>query len=299
MAVRLLARLLAFLGDDLRDQVRGWWRTGLDRLARGWAARPPKRRMAAQALALGLLVLGLASLDARARLAGRLPAPRDWLALTALLERDAHPGDLVAIFPPWLERAREAVPARLPLLATSALDAEWLPGVRRVWLVAAGGISTFGPRLPLAARTAVADTQQVGQLRVTRLDLASPVTTLGALSDQPGASARWREVQGVARRCLELAARPGEPARLVWPRLKLGGGLAGHAALLGGPGDGQARLRVKIDEEPPIPIEVAARAGWLPFRLDTTRFAGQLHALALEADMPAGTALCLEAVVLP
>jgi hypothetical protein len=299
MAVRLLARLLAHLGDDLREQVRGWWRAGLDRLGRAWAARPPKRRMAAQALALGLVLLGLGALDARGRLAGRLPAPRDWQALTALLERDARPGDLVAIFPPWLEQAREAVPARLPLLATSALDAEWLPGVRRVWLVAAGGVSSFGPQLPLATRTAVSDIQQVGQLRVLRLDLASPVTTLYALADQPGATTRWHEVQGVARRCLELAARPGEPARLAWPRLRLGGALAGHAALLGGPGDGQARLRIRIDDEPPIRLEVTARGGWLPFRVDTTRFADRVYALALEAELPAGAVLCLETVVLP
>jgi hypothetical protein len=299
MAVSLLARLLAFLGDDLRAQVRGWRRGGLDRLARAWAARPPRRRLAAQALALSLLLVGLVSLDARGRLAGRLPSVRDWQALTALLERDARPGDLVAILPPWLERAREAVPARLPLLASSTLDAEWLPGVRRVWLVTAGGVTSFGPRLPLAARTATADPQQVGQLRVTRLDLASPVTTLYALADQPGAPTRWSEVQGVVRRCLELAARPGEPARLAWPRLKLGGALAGHAALLGGPSDGQAGLRVRLGEEPPVSIEVAARGGWIPFRVDTTRFAGRGLALALEADLPAGAALCLEAVVLP
>ena len=299
MAVRLLARLLAFLGDDLRVQVRGWRRGGLNWLARAWAARPPRRRLAAQALALSLLLLGLASLDARGRLTARLPAPRDWQALTALLERDARPGDLVAILPPWLERAREAVPARLPLLATSALDAEWLPGVRRVWLVAAGGVTGFGPRHPLGDRTATADPQQVGRLRVTRLDLASPVITLFALSDQPGAPTRWREVQGVARRCLELAARPGEPARLGWPRLKLGGALAGHAALLGGPADGQARLRVRLGEEPPVTIEVPARGGWLPFRVDTARFSDRGHALALEADLPAGATLCLEAVVLP
>jgi hypothetical protein len=299
MAVRLLARLLAFLGDDLRAQVRGWRRGGLEQVARAWAARPPRRRLAAQALALSLLLLGLASLDARGRLSDRLPAARDWQALTALLERDARPGDLVAIVPPWLERAREAVPARLPLLATSTLDAEWLPGVRRVWLVAAGGVTSFGRSLPLAARTATADAQQVGQLRVTRLDLASPVNMLYALSDQPGAPTRWREVQGVARRCLELAARPGEPARLGWPRLKLGGALAGHAALLGGPADGQARLRVRLGEELPASIDLAARGGWLPFRVDTTRFAGRTYALALEADLPVGATLCLEAVVLP
>ena len=178
MAVRLLARLLAHLRDDLSAQVGGSVRGLRARVGRAWSARPPKRRIAAQGLVGALLLLGLGSLDARARLAGRLPSPLDWRALTALLERDARPGDLVAILPPWLDQARQAVPAQLPLLATSALDAEWLPGVRRVWLVAAGGVSSFGARPPLAARAAAADTQQVGQLRVTRIDLASPVLPL-------------------------------------------------------------------------------------------------------------------------
>jgi len=299
MAVRLLVRLLVHLRDDLSAQVSSSWRRLLDRLGRAWATRPPKRRLAARGLVVALLLLGLGSLDARARLSGRLPSSLDWRALTALLERDARPGDLVALFPPWLERAREAVPARLPVLATSALDAEWLPGVRRVWLVAAGGVSTFGPRPPLSSRSAAADTQQVGQLQVTRIDLAGPVTTLGSLAERGGAPARWRDVEGVARRCLELAPRPGTPARIELPRLRLGGALAGHAALLSPDTSAAARLVFRVDGGPTIPMAVTVRSGWLPFRIDTSGLGAGARTLVIEAEGPAGSAVCLEAQVLP
>jgi len=298
MAARQLASLLAHLRDDLRGQVRGWWSSGLDRLRRSPAARAPRRQLAAQALVLGLIALGLASLDARQRLTDRLPSPRDWRALTALLERDARPGDLVAILPPWLERSRMAVPARLPVLATSALDTEWLPGIRRVWLVAATGVTTLGRRLPLADRSSVADAQQVGGLRVTRLDLAEPVLPLASLTERSGAVTRWREVQGAARRCLELTPGPGNPAIMALSNLRLGGSLAGHVALLP-PSSGPATLRIRLDDGPPVAIEVTARGGWQFFTVDTVPHADTSHAVTVEAAAPAGVSLCVEGMVLP
>jgi len=299
MAVRLFVRLLAHLRDDLLGQLRDWGLGGFAWLRRTWANRPPRHRLAAQALTLALLALGLGSLDARGRLAARLPSPLDWRALTALLERDARPDDLVAISPPWLERARQAVPARLPLLATAALDAEWLPGVRRVWLVVASGVTTPGPHLPLVGRTSSSDTQQVGRLRVTRLDLASPVLPLASLAEQGNLPTHWRDVQGVALRCLELASGPGALAHLPLPRLLLGGALAGHAALVPRSATGPARLLVRVDDEPAIPVEVTPRGGWQPFRIDTSRFAGTSHSVTVEAETPAGATLCVEALLLP
>jgi hypothetical protein len=297
MAARLLARLLAHLGDDLRWQVRGTWRSGRDRLRRTWAARPPLRRVAAQALAVALVVLGLVSLDASGRLTDRLPTPRDWRALAALLERDARPGDLVAILPPWLDRARQAIPARLPVLATIALDGEWLPGIRRVWLVAAAQVVAPGARPPLAWRAAASVTQQVGPLRVTRLDLATPVLPVASLTDGIEAAPRWREVQGVARRCVELAPAPGAAPRPTPARLTLGGAIAGHAALV--PSAGTGTLRLQVDDGPPVVLEVTARNGWQPFRIDTTRQAGTSHSVTMEAQASGGTTLCVEALILP
>jgi hypothetical protein len=299
MEAPLLVRLLSHLREDLLAQVRGWRQGGLGWLRAAWAKRPPKRRLAAQGLTLALLALGLASLDARGRLATRLPSPLDWRALTALLERDARPGDLIAIFPPWLEQARQAVPARWPVLATSSIDAEWLPGVRRVWLVAASGVSTPGPHRPLAGRTASSDAQQLGRLRVERLDLASPVLPTASLAERSGTATRWRDVAGVARRCMELTSGPGAPVRLTLPLLPLGSALAGHAALLPPATQGTARLLVHVDDGPPVAVLVTAGQGWQPFRIDTMRFADTSHSVTVEAETPAGATLCLEAMVLP
>ncbi len=290
---------MAHLRDDLIAQLRGARASGHGWLRRAWARRPASGRLTAQLLVVTLVALGLASLDARARLTGRLPSPLDWRALTALLERDARPGDLVAILPPWLDRARLAVPARLPVLATSALEAEWLPGVRRVWLVAASGVTTLGKAPPLAGRTASADTQQLGRLRVTRLDLAAPVLPLASLAERSGSPARWRTIQGVARRCLELPPRPGAPARLTVPGLTLGDALAGHVALLPPATAGPGRLLVQVDDGPPVPVVVTPGAGWQPFRIDTMSLAHTSRSVTVEAEVPAGGALCLEALVLP
>jgi hypothetical protein len=299
MAARHLAGLLAQLRDDLGAQLRGSWRRWLLGLQRLWAGRPPQPRLAAQVLVAALLLLGLASLDARGRLADRLPSATDWRALEALLERDARPGDLVAILPPWLERARQVVPARLPVLASSALDTEWLPGARRVWLVAAEGVTTLAPVHPLAGRARASVTQQVGLLRVTRLDLAAPVLPVTSLAERIGADTRWRDIQGVARRCMDLvpAAEPlvgPEP-----PPLLLGSALAGHVALLRPGPAGPARLLIGLDGAPALPIVVTERGGWQPFRIDTMRFAGTSRFVTLEAEAPAGAVLCVEALVLP
>jgi hypothetical protein len=299
MAARDLAGLLAHLRDDLLAQVRGSWGRGRGWIRRTWAARPPQPRLAAQGLVAALVLLGLASLDARGRLADRLPSALDWRALNALLERDARPGDLVAILPPWLERARQVVPARLPVLASSALDTEWLPGVRRVWLVAASGVTRLGPLLPLAGRAGSSVTQQVGRLQVTRLDLAEPVIPVASLAEWTGTTLRWREVQGVARRCMELLPGAGPQARPEPPPLLLGSALAGHAALLPPATVGRARLLIRLDGAPPVPVEVTSRDGWQPFLVDTTRFARTPHRVSLEWEAPPGAGLCVEALVLP
>jgi hypothetical protein len=299
MAARHLVGLLAHLRDDLRAQVSGAWSNGRAWLGRTWARRPPRPRLAAQGLAAALVLVGLGSLDARGRLASRLPSPLDWRALTALLERDALPGDLVAILPPWLERARLVVPSRLPVLATSALDTEWLPGIRRVWLVAASGVTTLGPRPPLAGRADSSVTQQVGRLRVTRLDLATPLLPIASLAERGDAIRRWREVQGVARRCMELASTVGPPVGPQLPPLLLGSALAGHVALLPPAAAGPGRLLVRVDGGPPVPVEVDVRDGWRPFRIDTMRLADTSHLVTLEAEAPAGALLCVEALVLP
>jgi hypothetical protein len=165
--------------------------------------------------------------------------------------------------------------------------------------VAASGVTTLGRAPPLAGRTASADTQQLGRLRVTRLDLAAPVLPLASLAERSGSPTRWRTIQGVARRCLELPPRPGAPARLTVPGLTLGNALAGHVALLPPATAGPGRLLVQVDDGPPMPVMITPGAGWQPFRFDTMSLAHTSRSVTVEAEVPAGGALCLEALVLP
>src|SRR5512137_875718 len=139
MAVRLLVRLLSHVRSDLDAQVRGWWRSVRRDLKHRWSRRPRAWRASAMALSLLLALLGAGSLLAQPRLAARLPAPLDWRAAAVLLERDARPGDVVVVEPPWLERARELVPPGLRLVALPWVEAEWFPGARRAWVLSAFG----------------------------------------------------------------------------------------------------------------------------------------------------------------
>ena len=179
---------------------------GLTRLWRWLRPRlwPLRARHGAAALAAAVWALGLYGLLFMARLPGRLPTRLDWRAAAALVERDARPGDAVALSPVWAERARELLPERLPahpgapLLVMAypgyAPGAEDLVGVRRVWLLSlpeAPGADRAIAR-DLAARSSGVDgPQRLGAIEVTRYDLRSPVLPLAFLPDRLG-SARVR-----------------------------------------------------------------------------------------------------------
>ena len=179
---------------------------GLTRLWRRLRPRlsPLRARHAAALLAAVVAALGLHGLLFMARLPGRLPTGLDWRAAAALVERDARPGDAVALSPVWAERAREVLPERLPALSGAPLvvmaypryapAAEDLVGVRRVWLLSlpeAPGADRAIAR-DLEARSAGRDgPQRLGAIEVTRYDLRTPVLPLAFLPDRL-ASARVR-----------------------------------------------------------------------------------------------------------
>jgi hypothetical protein len=181
---------------------RGWLHEALTALrGRLW---PPRRAAWAALFAALVAGLGLHGLLFYARLSSRLSGELDWQAAAALVERDARPGDAVALAPAWAERARQVLPARvssspqapLPLLGFPRYDPsrEDLPGVRRVWLLSlpeAPGASQV-IAADLAARAAVRDgPQRLGALAVTRLDLRAPLLPLAWLPDRlAGASVR-------------------------------------------------------------------------------------------------------------
>ena len=139
--------------------------------------------------AAGVAGLGVYGIWFSATLPSRLPSLVDWQAAAALVARDAAVGDVVALAPPWAERAREFFPERLPLhpdvplpvLAFPSYRDEELLGVRRVWLVSLPQAPGYSARVAqdLASRSSAVDgPQQLGALQVTRYDLRAPTTPL-------------------------------------------------------------------------------------------------------------------------
>jgi hypothetical protein len=299
-----------------------------------WARRPTAGRAVALAFVAGLALAGARGVLFQAGLGARLPSPLDWAALGALLERDARPGDAVALSPPWAERARLVAPAQVPVLSWPRYAGEDLVGVRRVWLVSlarAPGFS-WAPESDLLERaSADGSPLPLGGLEVSRHDLAAPELPLAFLPDRlgqaevrlgdaacapegtgfrcPGPSAvrverAVREVGGLPRPC--LVAPPdqeaGAPLTLAFAGVPVGRVLRGHAGIAGDPpGAGEAPVRISalVDGEDAGEVEIAG-PGWRAFQLDTSRFAGRARTVSLVLTAAAAPGrLCLDAVTLP
>jgi hypothetical protein len=300
MAVRLLVRLLSHARADLVAQVRAWWRNARRELKHRWSGRPRPYRAAAIGLSVLLALVGSGSLLARSRLTARLPSTLDWRAAGALLDRDGRPGDAVVVVPDWLERAREVVPPGLRLVAEPWVEAEWFPGARRVWILSAHGVVSPFTRPPLAQRALHSDTQRLGGLEVTRLDLASPLLPLADLADRAGAPSGWHEIDGLVRRCATLVTTPTGPTKLGAAAFPLGRTFGGHAALLSGGRTAPVRITLRVDKQPAFAFDLRAGEGWRPFQLDTTPLARESHDVTVEVTSSGGPAtLCLEALALP
>ncbi|WP_242373272.1 hypothetical protein, partial [Anaeromyxobacter sp. SG26] len=251
----------------------------------------------------------------------------------ALLERDARPGDAVALAPAWAERAREVIPPALPVLARTGRG-EDLPGVRRVWLLSLPGAPGYDWQTELglisrAARSTAA--QRLGALEVTRHELASPTLPLAFLPDRlaqaevslgnapctaegnafscaatPALSVERtvREVDGVPRPCLSatIDAPPGAPLALRFPGVPIGHALRGHAGAAGGGSralGAPLRVAVQVDGEEVGAAEISG-VGFAPFELSTGHLAGGLHDVTLVlTSAGAPGALCLDAETLP
>ncbi|ABC82629.1 hypothetical protein [Anaeromyxobacter dehalogenans] len=327
---RLLRRAREAAAEDLRTRAAAL----RDGARRGWAARPSPRRGIAIGFAAALAAAGAGGILWQARLPDRLPSALDWAALSALLERDARPGDAVAIAPAWAERARLAAPARVPVLAHARFDRAELTGVRRVWLVTLPGAPghAWQAELDLIARAArPAERTALGRLEVLRFELAGPRVPLAFLPDllaraevrrgdrpcpagadgaaacpgDPGPSLRRsvRQVEALPRPCL-VAAPADAPLVISFPSVPLGSALAGHLGRAGDPppaatGPLPARVALRVDEQEAGTVELPL-AGWRAFRLDTARFAGSARSVELTVTAPAEAGpLCLDAEALP
>ena len=291
-----------------------------------WARRPSSRRALAGGFVAAALATGVLSILAQARLAARLPSARDWAAVAALLERDARPGDAVALSPSWAERARAVLPPSVPVFANARWNGEDLLGVRRLWLLSipdAPGFS-WSAETELLQRTAQPrPPERIGAFRLGRLDLAAPALPLAFLPDRlaeaevsrgeggcprdatgvfrcPGGSVSRdvRDVGGAPRPCVVAALGEGEPLVIAFPPVRVGRSLRGH----GGPvGDGAAPLRVSVvvDDEEAGSAEIAAGHAFAPFEVDTARFAGDGRRVSLVLTPAGAGAVCLDAVTLP
>jgi hypothetical protein len=321
-----VARLLLRELELARSTLAGWGALA----ARAWRLRPPAPRLAAIAFACGAGLVGAGAVVAQARLAGRLPSARDWDAVRALVERDARPGDAVILSPPWADRAREVLPSTAPVLARARWTGEDLVGVRRIWLLSiprAPGFS-WEPELDLLERASrQTPAERVGAFEVSLLDLAYPTVPLAFLPDRlataqvtlggtpcaadasgnarcdvPAAARVTREVREIAgapRPCLVATFPSGAPLELAFPPVRIGRVVRGHVGGLGGAPVAPLRIAVVLDDEEAGSAEVAG-GGFLPFQIDTTRFAGQPRKVSLVLTTPAASAeLCLDAVTLP
>jgi hypothetical protein len=321
-----VARVLRRELDYARVVLREWSAAA----ARVWARRPAGDRLAAIAFVCGAAVVGAAGILAQARLAARLPSARDWEAVRALVSREARPGDAVVLSPPWAERARELLPSTVPVLARARWSGEDLVGVRRAWLVSLPRAPGFSwdaelDLLERASRTAPAD--RVGAFEVALLELAYPTIPLAFLPDKlagarvslgdapceadaegrfrcdapaPAEVAREvREVAGSPRPCLSATFQGGAALEIGLQPVRVGRVVRGHVGALGGGPVGPVRVAVVLDGDEAGAAEVAG-AGFLPFQIDTTRFAGQPREVSLVLTTPArSAALCLDAVTLP
>jgi hypothetical protein len=299
------------------------------RLGRLWDRRPSARRAVALAFAAALTIVGTWSIFTQARLPRRLPSALDWAAARALLERDARPGDAVALAPPWAERAREVLPAAVPVLTHDRYAREELVGARRVWLVGLRRSPYHGwdQALDLVERASRSGPPaRLGMLEVTRHDLAFPslplaflpdrlaqaTVTLGDVPCEATGPSRFRcgggavvleralrDVGGVPRPCLSARsdAALGAPLLVAFPAGRIGRTLVGHAA---SPGPASpVRVAVVLDGEEVGAAELAGGAAWSQFRVDMTRSAGQARALSLILTSPGPLAVCLDAAVMP
>jgi len=255
-----------------------------------------------------------------------------------LLARDARPGDAVALDPPWAERAREVLPASLPVLSFPRLAGEDLLGVRRVWLLAlvkAPGRRRLLERDLLSRAGSAIESVRLGALELTRFELHSPLVALAFLPDRldsakvsaagqdcarqaigsfrcptgqsVGVAREEREVDFLPRPCLRAhPSAPGtSPLTITFPEVPMGRILRGHTGMVGETaptGRAPTILTVHVDDEEIGAAEEDPRqTGWHTFRLDTPREAGHLATVTftLSTEDVGPREFCFDAYTLP
>ncbi len=330
---RRAARLAGQAAALLRARAAESWRESKDALRAAlrwtWARRPPARRAAAILWCALAALLGAWSVLAQSSLAARLPAPIDWAAAATLVERDARPGDAVALSPPWAERAREALPASVAVLAHHRYAGEDLVGVRRIWLLSVRRAPGYSGNVEVDLLDRASSSnppESLGAIHAIRYDLAFPTLPFAFFPDRLSQAdvsiggepcvrsgdafecrgavpvrveRAVREVGGEPRACIVATlGASGPPLVLAFPSVRIGRVVHGHAAPAGAARPaGTIRVSVQLDGEEAGAAETAD--GWRPFQIDTTRFAGQIRTLSMVVTPSGPGAVCLDAMTLP
>ena len=300
--------------------------------------RPSRPKQAAAVFACLVAALGVYGSYFYLSLPRRLPSPIDWRSAAVLLARDSRRGDAVALVPWWAERAREVLPASLPVLAYPHLAGEELLGVRRIWFLSLPDTPGFQSsiELEIAGRALRSfGPHRLGGLELTRYDLRAPVLPLAFLPDRlatatvslhgspcvPDARSTYRcvaaqsisvrreerEVDLLPRPCL-YAHPPADlagPLVISFPNVPLGRVLRGHTGIVG---------ELALGGTAPIHLSVSANGralgaadeppaspGWHAFQFDTGAEAGKVETVTF--SLTAGEAderhLCFDAYTLP
>jgi hypothetical protein len=109
------------------------------------------------------------------------------------------------------------------------------------------------------------------------------------------------EANGLPRSCLVARASGGAAqVRATFGGVPVGRVLRGNVGALS-PGAAASiplTVVVRVDGEEASAVELDG-AGWPTFRVDTGRWAGEKHALAIELVVPENRSLCVQAVTLP
>jgi hypothetical protein len=324
--------------EDLSDTSRRLIDTGRFRATGAWQRRPSRGALTARGFLLAAALAGAVSLLAQTRLPGLLPSELDWSAAAALLERDSRTGDAVVVAPAWAERARAELPARVPVFSLAQYAREPLLGVRRAWLLSLSGAPFSGERVArdVAARASShGGPQQIGNLTITRYDLAQPSRAIAFLPDWLGQATALlgarpcerdgpfalrcpgddsiriareiRELGGAPRAC--ISTFPGSaatgPVTLTFPSVPMGLQLRGGAGVIGRlPSEATSAIRVavQVDGEEVAAVELPPGApAWKRFEIPTGSLAAEPHAVSviLSSPDPEGRKVCLDLWTLP
>jgi hypothetical protein len=151
-----------------------------------------------------LLAISAGALAFDLTLPWRLPSEADWAEAAGALRARAAAGDVVQLWPPWAERARQFIDAAPVVLEEDLAAADYV-GAQRLWLLTLPRVPYAGvarARQALLRRGAVrsGELARFGALELEAWELRAPPL---AADLTPGTEEH--EVDYVARRCLPVA----------------------------------------------------------------------------------------------